>query len=85
MPRMIYFERLSFCSGGNLEISINGKLRNFIPLYHWLNQTLDVFEKFADNFELNLDKITNRNPHLIFILGDFSAKSSNWYKHDTTT
>ena len=49
------------------------------------NQSHDVFEKFADNFELNLDKITNKNPYLTVILGDFNAKSSNWYKHDTTT
>ena len=45
----------------------------------------DIFEKFADNFELNLDKTANKNPYLIVILGDFNAKSSNWYKHDTTT
>ena len=43
------------------------------------------FERFADNFELNLDKITNKNPYLIVIFGDFNAKLSNWYKHDATT
>ena len=69
----------------NFEISFGGKLCNFISLYLSPSQSLDVFEKFADNFELNLDKVTNRNPYLIFILGDFNAKSSNWYKHDTTT
>ena len=25
----------------------------------------DVFEQFTDNFELNLDKINNKNPHLM--------------------
>ena len=69
----------------NFEISFGGKLCNFISLYRSPSQSLDVFEKFADNFELNLDKVTNKNPYLIIILGDFSAKSSNWYKHDTTT
>ena len=40
---------------------------------------------FFDNLELNLDTIANKNPYLIVILGDFNAKSSNWYKHDKTT
>ena len=44
-----------------------------------------MFLKFADNFEFNLDNVTNKNPYLIVMLGDFNAKSSNWYKHDTTT
>ena len=57
---------------------------NFISLYRSPSQSPDVFEKFTDNFELNLDKIANKNPYLIVILGDFNAKSSNWYKHDTT-
>ena len=61
------------------------KLGNFISLYRSPIQSLDIFEKFADNFELNLDKATNKKSHLIVILDDFNAKSSNWYKHDTTT
>ena len=68
----------------NFETSVGGKLSNFISLYHLPSQSPDVFEKFAINFELNLDKIANKNPYLIVILGDFNAKSSNWYKHDTT-
>ena len=35
----------------------------------------------ADNFELILDKIVNKNP-LIVALGDFNAKTTNWYKND---
>ena len=69
----------------NFEISFGGNLCNFMSLYRSPSQSLDVFEKFADNFALNLDKVTNKNPYLIVILGDFNAKSSNWYKHDTTT
>ena len=48
------------------------------------SQSPDVFEKFSDNFELNLDKIANKNQYLIVILGEFNAKSSNWYEHDMT-
>ena len=38
-------------------------------------------ETFADNFELTLDSII-KNPFLIVALGDFSAKTNNWYKND---
>ena len=68
-----------------MEISFGGKLCNLISLYRSPSQMLDVFEKFADNFEFNLDKIINKNPYLIVILGDFDAKPFSWYKHDTTT
>ena len=44
-----------------------------------------MFSKNLQNFELNLDKIANKNPYLIVILGDVNAKSSNWHKNDTTT
>ena len=57
----------------------------FYTFYRSPSQSHDVFEKFAVNFRLNLDKITNKNSYLIVILGDFNTKSSNWYKHDTTT
>ena len=39
----------------NLEISFGGTLCNFISLYRSTSQSLDVFETFVDNFELNLD------------------------------
>ena len=45
----------------------------------------NTFEDFADNFELNLDKIANKNPYLLVVLGDFNVKSLNWYKHDKIT
>ena len=47
-------------------------------------QSPDVSKKFSDNFHPNLDKITNKNPYLIVILGVLNAKPSNWYKYDTT-
>ena len=61
----------------NSEISFGGKIYNFLSLYRSPSQSSDTF---ADNLELNLDKIAK----LIFlvVLGDFNVKSSNWYKHD---
>ena len=67
------------------EIPIGGKSCNFISLYRSPSQSLDFFEEFADNLQLSLDKISNQNPFLTVVLGDFNTKSSNWYKHDKTT
>ena len=55
----------------DFEILFGDKLCNFISLYRSSSQSIDIFEKFTDNFELNLDKVTNKNPYLIGILGDF--------------
>ena len=38
------------------------------------SQTWDIFETFADNFELTLDTIINKNPFLIVALGDKNNK-----------
>ena len=67
------------------EISFGDKVCNFIFSYRSPSQSHDAFEEFAFNFELNLDKIKNENSYLIVHFGDFNVKSSNWYKHDTTT
>ena len=52
----------------NFEISCGGKLCNSISLYCSPSQLSDVFQNFTDNLELNLDKITTKNPYLIVIL-----------------
>ena len=65
----------------NLEKRIGGKLWSFLCLYRSPSQTRDIFETFVDNFELTLDSII-KNPFLIVALGDFSAKTNNWYKND---
>ena len=69
----------------NFEISFGGKICNFISLYQSPSQSSDTFKDFADNLELNLDKIANKSPYLLVVLSDFNVKSSNWYKHDKTT
>ena len=69
----------------NFEASFGGKICNFRSLYSSPSQSSETFEDFADNVELNLDKIANKSPYLLVVLGDFSVKSSNWYKHDKKT
>ena len=43
----------------NFEIRVGGKLCSFFCLYRSPSQTWDIFEIFADNFELTLDTIIN--------------------------
>ena len=43
------------------------------------------FRIFCNNFELTLNAVSATNPFLIVAIGDFNAKSSNWYTGDTTT
>ena len=49
------------------------------------SQTQDEFETFLKNFELTSDKIHENNPFMIVVLGDFIAKSNNWFKTDITS
>ena len=66
----------------NFEIRIGGKFCSFLYLYRSPSQTRNIFETFDDNFELTLDTIINKNQFLIVALGDFNAKTTNWYKND---
>ena len=61
------------------ELRIGDKLCSFISLYRSPNQSSDDFVSFLDNFELTLDALAQKNPFLMVALGDFNAKSSNWY------
>ena len=53
---------------------------SFVYIDHLVK--LETSETFADNFELSFDSVINRNPFLIVALGDFNAKTTNWYKND---
>ena len=44
----------------NFKISFGGKICNFLSLYRSPGQLSNTSEHFADNFELNLDKIANK-------------------------
>ena len=58
---------------------------NFLCLYKSPSQARDTSETFADNLELTLNTLINNNPFLIVAIGDFNAKTTNWYKNDTTS
>ena len=68
-----------------LELNLGGKICNFIVLHRSLSQSQDAFENFSDNFEMTLDILAQKNPFLMTTIGDFNAKSKNWYSQDKTS
>ena len=72
--RLLNINYLKECR--NFEVSFGGKICNFKSLYRSPSQSSDTFKNFADNFELNLNKITNKSPYFLVVLGDFNVKSS---------
>ena len=65
-----------------INFEIGNKVCNFTSLYRFPSQTLDNFETFYKNFELNLEDIVDRNAFLVVVIGDFNAKSSKWHCQD---
>ena len=59
------------------EIMISNKLCNFIPLYRSPSQSSDEFENFFYNLDLTLQALTQKNPFLTVIIGNFNAKLIN--------
>ena len=49
------------------------KVYHFLCLHRSLSQTRDIFETFADNFDLTLDIPNNKNLFLVVALGDFNV------------
>ena len=60
------------------ELHIGSKICNFISLYRSPNQTADNFDSSLADLKLNLDAITENNPSLVAVIGDFNARSSRW-------
>ena len=68
-----------------LELKVGDKICNFVVLYRSPSQSQDEFETFSDNFEMTLDIPVQKNPFLMTAIGDFNAKSKNWYSQDKTS
>ena len=69
----------------SFELQIGDKICKFVALYRSPSQFQDNFETFADNFEMTLELLTQKNLFLLTAIGDFNAKSSNWYNKDKTS
>ena len=66
-------------------LKIGDKFCNFIALYRSPSQSQGDFETFSDNFEMTLETLAHKGSFLTKIIGNFNAKSCNWYSHDKTS
>ena len=64
---------------------ISNKLCNFISLYRSPSQSSREFENFVYNLNLTLGTLTQKNPFLTVVIGDFNAKFNKWCSTDKTT
>ena len=49
------------------------------------NKFCNNFATFSDNLEMTLHLVSNKNPFLVVVLGDFNAKLSRWHDKDSST
>ena len=52
------------------------KLCTIMSLYRSPSQSADEFDNFLNKLNLTMESITQKNPFLTFVIGDFKAKSS---------
>ena len=57
----------------------------FIQFYRSPSQTKDEFHTFKSNLKLNLEALLCGNPFLTVMIGDFNAKSKDWWLNDMTS
>ena len=71
----------------NISILKWESVKKFLPLFVYIDHQfrLDIFETFADNFELPLHILVFKNQFLIVVLGNFNAKAINCFKGDTNS
>ena len=68
-----------------LEVFIQIRKGYVISLYRSLGQTQDQFNEFLHNFEQLLFDIISCNSFLFLITSDFCARTSSWWRKDSTT
>ena len=67
------------------EVPIGSKKCIIGTVYRYPSKNPDEFESFLSNFEFLLQDISNRNPYLTLLLGDYNARNTKWWHHDITT
>ena len=50
--------------------------------YRSPSQNSNEFESFLSNFEFLLQDISNCNPYLTLLLGEYNARNTKWWHHD---
>ena len=66
------------------SLSAYGKQCNITLIYRSSSQSSEDFDTSLSSFELLLDYMTNRNPFVSIIIGEFNARSNNWCSSDKT-
>ena len=67
------------------EITFIRKQCFIVSLYRSPTQTATEFNNFLSNFEHLLNHISNLNPYMCIVLGDFNARSSSWCTGEINT
>ena len=75
------------CVSENLlcEVTIGSKKHIIGTVFRFPSQNSDEFESFPSNFEFLVEDISNRNPYLTLLFGDYNARNTTWWHHDITT
>ena len=60
------------------DLKIGSKLCTIVSLYRSLSQSADEFDNFLNKFYLTMEPITQKNPFLTVVIGDFNARSLKW-------
>ena len=68
-----------------LEMNFDNKKCFLISLYRSPSQSFDEFNDFCLKFDKTLEYVFNQNPQLVFVVGDFNARSDSWWPNDVNT
>ena len=67
------------------DLKIGSKLCTIVSLYRSPSQSADEFDNSLNKLNLTMESIIQKNPFLTVVIGDFNAKSSEWWIDDKTT
>ena len=66
-------------------LKLGSELCTIVSLYRSPIQSADEFNNFLNKLNLTMESITQKNPFLTVVIGDFNARSSKWWTDDKTT
>ena len=67
----------------NFHLVIGGKVRHFVTLYRFPNKSLNEFNPFIKNLELNLDEMENATTLTMQTqCGNFNTQKLSWFCND---
>ena len=67
------------------DLKIGSKLCTIVSLYRSPSQSADEFDNSLSKLNLTMESITQQNPVLTVVIGDFNFRSSKWWTDDKTT